>query len=72
MDAKSWSKEAARNAMGVLNEFVERGDPDPVVSMEAMAGRIEKAFHDRITWNATIQESDLPGIVKIYLIVPEP
>lgn len=67
----AWSKEAAKNAMGVLNEFVERGDPEPIVSMEAMAERIEKAFHDRQTWNQTIMESDLAGEIKIYLIVPE-
>jgi hypothetical protein len=67
----SWSKEAAKNAMGVLNEFVERGDPEPIVSMEVMAERIEKAFQDRQTWNQTVMESDLAGIVKIYLVVPE-
>ena len=72
MDAKSWSKEAARNAMGVLNELQERGSLDPVLRVDDMAGRIQRTFHDRNEYNAAVMETDLPGEVKMFLLVPEP
>lgn len=71
-DKTAWSKEAARNAVGILHELVERGEPDPVMDLTVMAGRIERIFHDRQTWNQTVMSTDLPGEMKVYLVVPDP
>jgi hypothetical protein len=68
----SWSKEAARNAVGIIHELVERGQADPIVSVDDVAGRIERTFHDRQTWNQTVMETELSGEVKMFLLVPEP
>jgi hypothetical protein len=55
-----------------MNEFAERGQPDPVMCVNDMAGRIQRTFQDRKAWNAAVMSTDLPGEVKIYLIVPDP
>lgn len=67
-----WSREAAINSMCVMNELQERGELDPVMRVDDVAGRIQRRFQDRTAWNAAVMETDLPGEMKIFLIVPDP
>ena len=69
---KPWAQIAARNAMGIIHDLQERGSLGPVLRVDDIAGRIRQTFHDRNEYNAAVMETDLPGEVKMFLLVPEP
>ncbi len=66
-----WAIQAARNVMGLLPFLVEPGGDTPVIRIEDLAARIQRAFPDRQSWNKAIHESrELAGAEKLWLIVP--
>lgn len=65
-----WAIQAARNVMGLLPFLVEPGEDTPVIRIEDLADRIQKAFPNRKEWNKAISESQqLAPEEKLWLVV---